>query len=112
MKLLLIGALGSLTLGILGCGGDGGSSFACTTGTGTARLCIDTTTNISGTPNCGGGTQSDACPHVGADGGCKMSFASGGASLMQTIWYYTGTTTSTSQEMSDCANNGGTWIQP
>jgi hypothetical protein len=123
MKLLLVGALGSLALGIFGCGGSGnggdggggggGNSFGCTSGTGTARLCIDTTTNFSGTPTCSGGTLSDACPHAGADGGCKMApLTVNGASLNQTAWYYTGSAASTSQEMSDCADFGGTWIQP
>jgi hypothetical protein len=95
-----------------GCGGDGGNSFSCLSGSGTSQLCIDTTTNAPGTPNCGSGTRVDTCPHAGADGGCVHSFAAGGTSLKQTIWYYSGTASLTSQEMSDCTDNGGTWIAP
>jgi hypothetical protein len=118
MKLLLVGAFGSLALGIFGCGGGnggigGGTSSACTSGTGSDRLCIETMTNFPGTPTCSGGTLSDACPHAGADGGCQMApLTVNGASLTQTAWYYTGSATSTSQEMSDCADFGGTWIAP
>ena len=53
-----------------------------------------------------------ACSHTGADGACIQSFAAGGASLSQTIWYYSGSATAKSQEMSDCTNNGGAWISP
>jgi hypothetical protein len=101
-----------LGFAMLGCGGSAGNSFACLSGTGTSRLCLETTTNVAGTPNCGVGMRVDACPRDGADGGCEHSFTSSGASIDQTIWYYSGTPGQTSQEMSDCANNGGTWHQP
>ncbi len=109
---LLVGVVMSVGLATASCGGDGGNSFSCLSGTGTAELCIDTTTNAGGTPNCGTGMRVDACPHTGSDGGCRHAFAAGGASLAQTIWYYSGTAASTSQEMSDCVDNGGSWIQP
>lgn len=105
-------ALAALALVAIGCGSGGGNSFACLMGTGTSQICIETTTNVSGPPNCGAGTQVSSCPRTGADGACVLSFATGGASLSQTIWYYSGTTASTSQEMSDCANNGGSWMSP
>jgi hypothetical protein len=81
-------------------------------GSGTSQLCTETTTNVPGPANCGGGTRVDACPRAGADGGCRHSFAANGVSLNQTIWYYSGTAPETSQEMSDCTNNGGSWTQP
>jgi len=56
--------------------------------------------------------QVDSCSHEGSDGGCVHAFSSDGTSLTQTIWYYSGVAATTSQEMIDCANNGGTWIQP
>jgi hypothetical protein len=108
----LIGALAFLALASSGCG-DNSTSFACLLGTGTTQLCIETTiTPPSGPADCGGGTHVDSCPRAGADGACIHSFSSGSASLSQTIWYYSGTAGETSQEMSDCTNNGGTWIQP
>jgi len=106
---MLVGVMGLVVSALVGCGSDG-SSFSCLTGSGTSQLCIETTTNVSGAPNCGGGTQVSACPRTGADGACRHSIAAGGASLTQTIWYYSGT--NTSQEMSDCTSNGGVWIQP
>jgi len=107
-----VGALAALGFALLGCGGGGGNSFACLSGSGTSRLCIETTTNVAGTPNCGVGMLVGACPRDGADGACEHSFASGGASIAQTIWYYSGTPGETSQEMSDCVDNGGAWHQP
>ena len=109
---ILVGTLGSLLLAIFGCGGSGGNTFACVMGSGTGQLCIETTTNVPGNPNCGAGMRVDACPRAGADGACRHSFSSGGASISQTIWYYSGTAGETSQEMSDCTNNGGSWMQP
>lgn len=107
-----IGALGASALLLLGCGGGGGGSFACLVGTDTSQLCIETTSNASGTPNCGTGKLVAACSHAGADGACSHAFAANGVSLNQTIWYYSGPPGQTSQEMSDCVNNGGTWIPP
>ncbi|HEY5451348.1 MAG TPA: hypothetical protein VIQ54_21490 [Polyangia bacterium] len=109
---VVVGALGLLALAAYGCGGDDGSSFSCLIGSGTSQLCIDTRTNVPGDADCGTGVLVDACLHEGADGGCVHAFSSGGTSLTQTIWYYSGTAATTSQEMVDCSNNGGTWIQP
>lgn len=106
----LVGMLAALGVAVLGCGKDG-ISFACLMGTGTSQLCIETTTDVSGTPDCGGGMRVDSCPRSGADGGCNHSFSSSAGSLIQTIWYYSGSATTTSQEMSDCLDNGGTWIE-
>jgi hypothetical protein len=103
---------GSLIFIAAGCGSNGGNSFDCLTGSGTSQLCIETTTNVQGSPNCGAGMLVSACPRTGADGACLESFAAVGASLSQTIWYYSGSATATSQEMSDCLNNGGTWMSP
>ncbi|HXT97462.1 MAG TPA: hypothetical protein VN853_14265 [Polyangia bacterium] len=105
-------ALGSLSFVVIGCGSGGGNTFSCLMGTGTSRLCIETTTSVPGNPNCGGGMQVAACPRTGADGACLQSVSLGGASVSQTIWYYSGSPTATSQEMSDCADNGGRWTSP
>ena len=106
-------ALVSLGFALLGCGGGAsGSSFACLSGSGTSRLCIETTTTAGGVPNCGVGVRVGACPRDGADGACEHSLAAGGASLDQTIWYYSGSAGETSQEKSDCVDNGGAWHQP
>jgi hypothetical protein len=105
-------ALGALILVAVGCGSSGGNTFACLMGTGTSQICIETTTNVPGNPSCGAGMLVSACSRTGADGACLQSFAAGGASLSQTIWYYSGSATATSQEMSDCVNNGGTWTPP
>jgi hypothetical protein len=111
MKVAL-GAVALLALAACGCGDGGGDSFSCLIGSGTSQLCIDTKTNVSGPADCGTGVQVDSCSHEGSDGGCVHAFSSGGTSLTQTIWYYSGAAATTSQEMVDCANNGGTWIQP
>jgi hypothetical protein len=105
-------ALGSLLFMAVGCGSGGGNTFACLTGSGTSQICIETTTNVSGNPNCGGGMLVSACPRTGADGACVQSITVGGASLTQTIWYYSGSATQKSQEMSDCTDNGGSWTSP
>jgi hypothetical protein len=107
----VLGCVVSLCLATVGCGGDS-NTFSCLSGSGTSQLCIDTTTTSNVTPNCGASTRVDACPHAGSDGGCVHSFSAGGATLEQKIWYYSGSATATSQEMSDCANNGGSWVQP
>jgi hypothetical protein len=107
-----VGVFVALGVAWLGCGGGGGNTFACLAGSGTSRLCIETTTNVAGPANCGAGMPVAACPRDGADGACVHSFATGGASIAQTIWYYSGTAAETSQEMSDCVNNGGVWHQP
>lgn len=108
----LAGALGALLLTVVGCGSGGGNTFACLMGTGQSQLCIETTTSVPGSPNCGAGMQVAACPRTGADGACLEAVSLGGASVSQTIWYYSGSPTETSQEMSDCANNGGRWMSP
>ena len=99
-------------LSVLGCGGDDGQTFACQFGTDASRYCIETTTGFQGTPDCGEGTLVATCTRTGADGGCVHSFSSGGASLQQTMWYYSGSATQISSEMSDCTDLGGTWVQP
>jgi hypothetical protein len=108
MKKMLAGVLGSLAVVIAGCG-DSGNSTACLMGSGTSQICIETTTN-AGPVDCGASTRVDACPHAGADGACRFSISQGGVSLTQTVWYYSGT--STSSEMSNCMQNAGVWIQP
>ena len=105
-------ALGSLLLTVVGCGSSGGSTFACLMGQGQSQLCIETTTSVSGNPNCGAGMPVAACPRTGADGACEEAVSLAGASVSQTIWYYSGSPTETSQEMSDCADNGGRWMSP
>jgi hypothetical protein len=105
-------ALGALTFLAMGCGSSGGNTFACLMGTGPSQICIETTTNVSGNPNCGVGMQVSSCSHTGADGACVHAFSASGASLSQTIWYYSGSATATSQEMSDCTDNGGSWMSP
>jgi hypothetical protein len=110
MRLLGAALLLALVYVPAGCSSNG-ASFSCLMGSGTSKICIDTTTNASGAPDCGAGTRVDSCPRVGTDGGCQHSFMSGGASLSQTIWYYTGDAAATSQEISDCTDNGGAWIQ-
>ena len=99
-------------LSVPGCGGDDGKTFACQFGTDASRYCIETTTSFQGTPDCGGGTLAATCERAGTDGGCVHTFASGGASLRQTIWYYSGSATQIGSEMSDCEDLGGTWVQP
>jgi hypothetical protein len=108
----LAGVVTGLMLAAVGCGGGGGTTFACLLGTGTDQQCIETTTSTSGTPDCGAAVRVDSCAHAGVDGACRHSFSAGGASLSQTIWYYSGTPAGTSQEMSDCMDNGGTWLTP
>jgi hypothetical protein len=104
--------IGFCVLALLGCGGDDGLTFSCQFGTDASRTCIDTTTSVRGEPDCGTGMRVDACALAGADGGCVHSFATGGASLKQTIWYYSGAQTQIDAEMSDCTDLGGSWIQP
>ena len=107
----MLGVLGSLALAVLGCGSSGGS-YACLVGTGTSQVCIETTTAGSDTQSCGVGTQVDSCPRAGADGACQSTFASEFGPLTQTTWYYSGSATTSSTEMSGCMDIGGTWIQP
>lgn len=108
----LAAAIGLWGLALVGCGGDDGQTFACQFGTDASRYCIETTTSFQGSPDCGGGTPVATCIRTGTDGGCVHSFASGGASLRQTIWYYSGSATQISSEMSDCEDLGGAWVQP
>jgi len=105
-------ALGWVVFLGAGCGSGGGNTFACLMGTDTSQICIETTTNVSGNPNCGAGMQVSSCSRTGADGACVHAFSASGASLSQTIWYYSGSATATSQEMSDCTDNGGSWMAP
>jgi hypothetical protein len=103
---------GFCVLALFGCGGDDATTFSCQFGTDASRTCIDTTTSFAGMPDCGSGVRVDACTLTGTDGGCVHAFTSGGASLKQTIWYYSGSAVQIDAEMSDCTDLGGTWVQP
>jgi hypothetical protein len=105
-------AIGLWLVTLASCGSDDGQTFACQFGADASRYCIETTTSFKGGPDCGEGTLVATCTRTGTDGGCVHTFASGGASLRQTIWYYSGSATQISSEMSDCEDLGGTWVQP
>ena len=122
MKTLFVGVLGLFTFMAMGCGssssGGGAATTACTTGTGTSKVCFELSTNSAAVggvaaakSDCtqSGGVVSDTCSHVGADGGCKATVTSGTVSVTTTFWYYTG---SASSEMSSCTSGGDTWISP
>lgn len=106
---------------VLGCGASGGgaATTACTLSSDSAeKTCIETSSSqsVSGgiaqaKADCtkGGGIASDACSHVGADGGCKSALASGTITLSTTTWYYAGAATT---EMASCVSGGSTWIAP
>jgi hypothetical protein len=121
MRDLTAGGIALFAWLICGCGsssGGGGATTACTVGADTTRTCIETSSNAAvatgvaqAKTDCtnGGGVASDACSHVGADGGCKMTLTSGSITLSTTIWSYTGSPTS---EMDSCTSGGNTWISP
>jgi putative hemolysin len=120
MRRVALGALAlALGLAFAGCGGAGGTTTACTLGTGATRVCLEIWTNV-GAPggsaqaaaDCtqGGGVAATACPHDGADGGCRMSVTSGAIMETTTQWFYAGMA---AQEMANCAKQpGNTWISP
>jgi hypothetical protein len=53
-----------------------------------------------------GGTLADACTTVGAVGRCSYVESSGGMSVEERVWYYSGDVTTDGQA---CRDNGGTW---
>jgi hypothetical protein len=121
MKRTLVWWLGLVAIVGAGCGGDSGSTAACTQGTGTAQTCIEYTVSGGGANadfftqvkmSCtqGGGVASNTCSHAGADGACRQSAAQGGVSVSLTTWFYSGT--NAASEMSTCTSGGGTWIAP
>ena len=100
-------------------GGGSGATVACTMGTGSARMCVessipsgasaqaiqgqnDACVNASGVP-------SSACSHAGADGGCRVKSTAPGAEQTVTTWLYAG---NADNEKMACTSNGQTWIVP
>jgi hypothetical protein len=120
MKRTLVWWLGLVAIVGAGCGGSSGSSAACTQGSGTSKTCMewsasggganaDTFAQLKTSCTQQGGVASDTCPHVGADGGCRLTAAQGGVSVSITTWTFSGDATT---EMSNCTSGGGTWIAP
>jgi hypothetical protein len=104
-----------LALACAGCGDVGGTTWACTLGTGPSRVCIETSTNVVApgfSDGCtkNGGVASGTCPRSGADGGCRTAAASGGIMATTTEWFYAGMA---AQEMASCVmGQGSTWVSP
>jgi hypothetical protein len=99
----------------------GSTTTACTLGTGPSQTCLEVWTNVSTSQSIttaendctnNGGVLSNACSHNGADGGCTKTTTSVGISVSTTAWYYSGVAETVSTEMSNCAQNGGTWVSP
>jgi hypothetical protein len=99
----------------------GSTTTACTLGAGPSQTCLEVWTNVSTSQSIttaendctnNGGVLSNACSHNGADGGCTKTTTSVGISVSTTAWYYSGVAETVSTEMSNCAQNGGTWVSP
>jgi hypothetical protein len=99
----------------------GSTTTACTLGAGPSQTCVEIWTNVSTSQSIttaendctnNGGVLSNACSHAGADGGCKTTTTTSGISVSTTAWYYSGVAETVSAEMSNCTQNGGTWISP
>ena len=98
-----------------GCGSSGDTA-ACTTGSGSAKTCVEygglTSEAIQGQNDAcvsEGGVASSTCSHVGADGACRVKPTAPGASGTVTTWLYAG---DAANEKMACTSNGQTWIAP
>jgi len=105
---------------IVACGSGGsGGTVACTMGSGTGKTCVeyglpsDTSAEaIQGQRDAcvaAGGVASAACPHVGADGACRVTTTASGVSRTVTTWVYAG---NAANEKAACTSNGQSWITP
>ncbi len=99
----------------------GSTTTACTEGTGASQTCVEVTASVATSQSITaaqnectnhGGVVSNACPHDGADGGCRTTATSTGLSVSTTIWYYSGVAATADTEASDCGQNAGTWLSP
>ena len=99
----------------------GSTTTACTVGTGPSQTCVEVWTNVSTSQSLttaenecmnNGGVVSNACSRDGADGGCKTTKTSSGVSVSTTVWYFSGVAETVDTEMSNCTQNGGTWLSP
>jgi len=100
-------------------GGSSGATVACTTGTGSAKTCVEYSIPSGASPEAiqgqddacvnAGGVASSACSHAGADGGCRVKSTAPGAGQTVTTWSYAG---NAANEKLACTSNGQTWIAP
>ena len=116
--------VGILLVPLLAVGCDvihGSTTTACTIGTGPSQTCVEVWTNVSTSQSLttaenecmnNGGVVSNACSRDGADGGCKTTKTSSGVSVSTTVWYFSGVAETVDTEMSNCTQNGGTWLSP